>query len=550
MSRSGILTGIPPVKYFKYEYRKVATKCFFQPVKLVSLLYIVAVPQARLRYAMGVNMKKRKNIVIINPDQMRADSMAHFGNPASFTPNLDRLAMEGASFSNAFCQNPVCTPSRCSFMSGWYPHVAGHRTMTHMMRSHEPVLLKYLKEDGYHVWMNQRNDLLPAQQEEYYKDYCNTYYIPSQKPDKLPAGNWRGEPDGDNYYSFFRGIIPEGKTIDDLWTTGAADFIRNYNQDEPFCIFLPLMLPHPDYQISQKYYDRINISRLPGRIKPPKDFTGKARIEKELSKLQRISGWEEERFDELRAVYLAMCSKVDELTGMIVQALKEKNVYDDTAIFVFSDHGDFTGDYGLVEKAQNCFEDCLTNVPFIVKLPKGMQKVTGNCDTLVELIDFYATAEDLSGIKKRHTHFGKSLLPYLAEKEEKVRDAVFCEGGIRKGEEHCKESGGQGIPNPERLYYPRQSLQYSDDMYNGKAIMCRTKEYKYIKRLYESDEFYDLRKDPSEINNRITDPSYREIILQLKERLLEHYINTCDVVPFEKDLRMDKSFMELLHPDS
>ena len=203
-------------------------------------------------------MNKRKNIVIINPDQMRADSLAHLGNQASYTPNLDRLAQDGVSFSKAFCQNPVCTPSRCSFMSGWYPHVAGHRTMTHMMHPHEPVLLKYLKEGGYHVWMNQRNDLLPAQYEGYYKDYCDTYFIPSEMPDKLPEDNWRGDQTGDNYYSFYRGIIPEGKTLDDIWTQGAVDFIRAYEEDKPFCIFLPFMLPHPDYQISREYYDRID----------------------------------------------------------------------------------------------------------------------------------------------------------------------------------------------------------------------------------------------------------------------------------------------------
>ena len=486
---------------------------------------------------------KKKNIVIINPDQMRADSMAHLGNRASFTPNLDRLAEEGASFSNAFCQNPVCTPSRCSFMSGWYPHVAGHRTMTHMMHSHEPVLLKYLKENGYHVWMNQRNDLLPAQYEGYYKDYCDTYFIPSDKPDKLPEENWRQEPDGDNYYSFYRGIIPEGRTIDDLWTAGAADFIGNYREDKPFCIFLPLLLPHPVYQIDHSYYDRIDINQLSKRIRPPKNFEGKPRMEKELSKLQRIAGWNEERFDRLRATYLAMVSKVDELAGIIVGALKNKGIYDDTTIFFFSDHGDYTGDYDLVEKVQNCFEDCLTNVPFIVKLPKGMQKVNGTCDALVELIDFYATAEELSGMEKHHTHFGKSLIPYLMGQEENVRDEVFCEGGFRKGEEHCKESGGQGVPKPNGLYYPRQFLQYSDKMYNGKAIMCRTEEYKYIRRLYEKDEFYDLIKDPDETNNRINDPEYGVIIARLKERLLEHYMDTCDVVPFHKDARMEKGMM-------
>ena len=76
-------------------------------------------------------MAKRPYIIIVNPDEMRADSMSHLGNPAAKTPNLDDFAENDAvSFSNAFCQNPVCVPSRCSFMTGLYPHVHGHRTMT------------------------------------------------------------------------------------------------------------------------------------------------------------------------------------------------------------------------------------------------------------------------------------------------------------------------------------------------------------------------------------------------------------------------------------
>ncbi len=89
-------------------------------------------------------------------------------------------------------------------------------------------------------------------------------------------------------------------------------------------------------------------------------------MQRELAALQNMREWTEAEYDELRAVYLGMC-RVDDLTGQVVRALKEKGIYDDTAVFFFSDHGDYTGDYGLVEKVQNCFEDCLTNVPFLVK---------------------------------------------------------------------------------------------------------------------------------------------------------------------------------------
>jgi arylsulfatase A-like enzyme len=85
-------------------------------------------------------MPKPPNIIIFNPDQWRGDVLAHLGNPAAVTPNLDRVAREdGVSFRHAFAQNPVCTPSRCSFMSGWYPHVAGHRTMFHMLGKREQI---------------------------------------------------------------------------------------------------------------------------------------------------------------------------------------------------------------------------------------------------------------------------------------------------------------------------------------------------------------------------------------------------------------------------
>lgn len=80
-------------------------------------------------------MAKQPHIIIFNPDEMRGDAMAHLGNPASITPNLDAFAAhEAVSFGQAYCQNPVCVPSRCSFFTGLYPHVRGHRTMSRRQR--------------------------------------------------------------------------------------------------------------------------------------------------------------------------------------------------------------------------------------------------------------------------------------------------------------------------------------------------------------------------------------------------------------------------------
>jgi arylsulfatase A-like enzyme len=158
-------------------------------------------------------------------------------------------------------------------------------------------------------------------------------------------------------------------------------------------------------------------------------------------------------------------------------------------------------------------------------------------DALVELIDFPATVEALTGIVPGHDHFGRSLLPVLAGETDVHRDAVFCEGGRRHGERQCMELESESSQVPTGLYWPRVELQTSEGPEHSKAIMCRTQAYKYVRRLYEQDELYDLRADPQEMVNRVDDPALAGVLAQLKERLLTHYQETCDVVPHETDRR-------------
>src|SRR5665647_827304 len=143
---------------------------------------------------MEFTMNKRPNIIIFNPDQFRSEALGHLGNTAAVTPNLDAVCKtDGVSFKNAYCQNPVCTPSRCSFMSGWYPHVRGHRTMFNMMQPDEPVLLKRLKEEGYYVWWGGKNDLVPAQNS--FEPYCTKKHKLTDKvrPSNYANQSWRGK---------------------------------------------------------------------------------------------------------------------------------------------------------------------------------------------------------------------------------------------------------------------------------------------------------------------------------------------------------------------
>ena len=198
--------------------------------------------------------------------------------------------------------------------------------------------------------------------------------------------------------------------------------------------------------------------------------------------------------------------RVDHQLGLVVDALRGAGMWDDTALLFFSDHGDYTGDYDLVEKTQNTFEDALVRVPFLLKPPRSRAPCEGRISpALVELVDVAATLYDLAGIDPGYTHFGRSLLPLAMGEVTAHRDAVFCEGGRRRGETHAMERGAN--ERPDGLYWPRVGLQVRDDApYHSKAVMCRTADHKYVHRLYERDELYDLRDDPAELRNLIDDP--------------------------------------------
>jgi arylsulfatase A-like enzyme len=497
-----------------------------------------------------MTMPERPHIVIFNPDQWRGDVMGHMGDPAAVTPNLDRLVeTDAVSFRTAACQNTVCTPSRCSFMTGWYPHVRGHRTMHYMLRDHEGEtnLLRVLKENGYFVWWGGKNDLVPGQYG--YEEHCDVKYEPQRKPkamwmtDRQEA--WRKEPGSDSYYSFYVGELDTGDEeiyYDSDWANvlGAIDFIKNAPEDQPLCIFLPLTYPHPPYGVEEPWYSLIDRDTVPPRAPTPESWADKSSLLEAIHETQNLEGWTEDRWRELRAVYYGMCARLDHQFGLVVDALKDAGFYDDTAIFLFADHGDYTGDYGIVEKTQNTFEDSLSRVPFIVKPPSDVPVEPRVSDALVELIDFPATVYDLAGIEPGYWHFGRSLREVLAGETDEHRDAIFCEGGRLRGEKQAMELNSlERYDDPSvSLYWPRIKHQVTDvKPWHTKAAMCRTHDYKYIKRLYEQDELYDLRNDPQETRNLIDDPDYAEILIRLKARMLTWYMETADVVPFETDRR-------------
>lgn len=488
----------------------------------------------------------KPNIIIFNPDQMRADSLAHLGNEASYTPNFDNLEKEGTSFSKAFCQNPVCVPSRCSFMTGLYPHVHGHRTMEYLLRKGEENLFLDMKNEGYYTISSTRGDLLSGDDEDY-NNQCVDEFIKfnvANKKRTVFLGN-RGEVESDRFFSFYDGIIPTKTNdeiainLDDLTIDGAISSIKARPKDKPFFMFVGLTYPHPPYQIEEKFLNLIKKDKLPKRIPTLTADDQKPSMEVGLKNELGVSTWSETRFNDLRAVYLAMCAKVDFQLGQILTALKEEGIYDDTAILCFSDHGDYTGDFGIVEKAQNCFPDCLTNVPLVIKPPKNFKLSSGINENLVELIDIPATCADFGGFSLKRDQFGKSLVSMMKDKTLKARAFVFSEGG-RLPHETCAMEFQEDTFNPLGHYAKRQKLQSLMPQHT-KATMIRSDDFKYVKRLFEKDEFYNL--SDSERVNQIDNPKFEQQISFMKEQLLNWYMATCDVLPQDVDSRFTFDFI-------
>ena len=497
---------------------------------------------------------KRPNLVLFNPDQMRADVLGHLGNPAGATPVIDHLVESDAvSFRNAYCQSPYCTPSRCSFMTGWYPHVRGHRSMLYMLQPDEPMLLQILKDAGYHVVWAGKNDLVPGQEPS---DRVCDLRIRNRAGQENSRGetvldthhprnsSWRElGPDDVGYYSFHAGRLepnsdgrypdPDWSDLDDVLT-----FLRDYDGDEPFCVFFSLQYPHPPYCVEEPYYSAFERTALPPRIPVPDSWEGLPPILPRIADRQNLSSWGEGEWSRLRATYYGMCRRVDDQLGMLIGALQERGFYDDTALFVFADHGDFTGDYGLAEKCQNSFQECLVRVPLIVKPPTGIACSPGIRDTLAELIDIPATVAEIAGVPLAHDHFSRSLVSVLSDDTAAHRDYVCSEGGRLEHESQMvPETFDTEAEFRRFLYWPRISVQMEEPRTHAKGLMVRDARFKYVKRAYGADELYDLETDPTELRNVIGTPSYREHERRLKDIAFDHLFLTADFIPKEIDQR-------------
>jgi len=381
---------------------------------------------------------KRPNVIILYTDQQRWDTINCAGFEYMHTPNLDKLAAEGVLFNNAFCNNPVCMPSRQSMLSGQYPSTIGCSTNGIEMPLDVPVLPDILKSYGYvtgnmgklhfknHANRDHRephprygfDELILSDEPGCYDD-AYIKWIETKAPgmvDKCRTSTppcYDGEafnvhPRGTQHPYVFEG--PEDLTHAAFVAEESCEFIKRH-KDHPFFLISGFYAPHPPLNPPQRFVDMYDPEKMPLPIMN----------ESEQSNLG-ISG---RRWQLSKAYYYAMISHVDDQIKRIIKTLEEQGLKDDTLIIFTSDHGEHLGDHGHMQKGPPGMDSCI-HVPLIISYPAKINE-QGRCEDLVEAVDLAPTVLDYCGVQIPPFFQGQSLFSLLQEKNYSPRSSAFME---------------------------------------------------------------------------------------------------------------------------
>ncbi len=474
----------------------------------------------------------RPNLILFLTDECRADALGTYGNPICRTPNFDLLASQGTRFADCHVQFPVCGASRCSLLTGLPVADTGHRSLYYFLRRNEPNLFRYLKDGGYNTLWFGKNDALAH--ESFPLSLTEWHDVPPKRPQMAGGGKppWlTGAP----LTMRFEGKIDRRATADYELLQMAINVLKRREKDRPFCIFLPINQPHPPYLAPEGFDTMYRPQDLPP-LAPP-DLPGKPSYHAAIRKAYHLDKASDADLRAVRATYYGQVSYADWLLGELLEALQQTGHDKDTVIVAASDHGDYAGDYGLVEKWPSGLETCLTHVPLIARMPGG---VSGHVVAeMTELYDIMATFLELAGVEAKHTHFARSLVPQLRGKPGDANRAAFSESGYDTFEPQAFEPP---LPGTASLYSAKHDIQNQEPQTVTRAASIATPDYKFIARPAGQSELYDRRKDPLEKRNLINEPSHQKVKFALQERLMNRYISTTGVPPRDRDARETPDF--------
>lgn len=461
--------------------------------------------------------------MLLFSDQHNARVLGCYGNDEVFTPNLDRLAKEGVRYNRAYVQNPICTPSRMCYMSGQYPHNFGSYGLMGRKPEQLPHLFSHFKNAGYKTGMAGKIHT-PKGWLSPYCDFVADGYGHDMKSDSNLQGDYaqdlmhkgiaeeRDDKILQEWYAingFDKGQgldarpsrLSEEETIEAWIARETIQFIEEAHKDNrSFCFWMTLPRPHQTYAPAQKFWDMYDDKALTLPPNANHHLDGRHRSalrtqqyfqnEKDW-RLFEEKDWEATRRRVLRGYY-ACVTQVDDAIGSVLNKLDELGIRENTIIVYASDHGEFAGEHGLIEKAPGISFHCVTRVPFIWSWPGHIpENVTRH--TLIESVDFLPTICSLAGV--------------------------------------APPDWVDGIDMSETLY---QDIDLKDIAITENAYTktLHTKKYKFTQYLpelndgVEHGELYDLEHDPWEMNNLYHLPEYSETIHALRYLLYTWLVRT------------------------
>jgi len=331
--------------------------------------------------------KVQPNILVIMTDQQRFDSLGCYGAHWIQTPHLDKLAEEGTLFENCYVNNPICTPSRASMLTGKPLPEHGVTHLHDVLPQDEVLFTERLQNLGYATALFGKLHVSGRIYEEAHRhphdgfdqyEWCMEASISMDSPLNGYA-RWLKEKDPE----FFNELKTKGRKLTHIprkyhMTHWAAErtinYIEQHDADMPFFCMMSVFDPHNPYDdYPLEYRDRVDTAAMP----MPKHLGDAAaetirgiRQEQEHGYLGNVQTFSEEDFREMRIGYYASLALLDDEVGEIIAALKKKQLYDNTLIIFVSDHGDMLGDHNLVVKGAYFYEPGV-KVPLIMKWPKA-----------------------------------------------------------------------------------------------------------------------------------------------------------------------------------
>ncbi len=427
--------------------------------------------------SLSISAQKKTNVILFLVDDLGYYDISANGSKLYETPNVDKLAESGMSFTNAYASHPRCVPSRYGIQTGNYPATSqvpgGHGAL----KKEDKTMGMAFHEAGYTTFfagkwhLGKHEDLWP-QNRGYDINIAGcsagapiSYFAPYNV-------NRKGA-ESDNKHRAIVGLddAPKGEYITDRLTAETVKFIKE-NKDKPFFAMLSHYGVHTPFQAKKEILEKYE-TKLKGMTFEGPDYTAKDGTTK---------------MHQDKAVYAAMIESVDQSLGSIVKALKEAGIYDNTAIIFTSDHG------GLSNRGANSNRDLATSnlplragkghlyeggikVPFIV-FYKGKVKAGTVSSQLTSNMDIYPTVLAIAGIKNTNTQVdGMSILPEL-EGRAAIRRTLYWHSP-------------KGRPNKTG---------------DHNCSVVRVGDYKLIDFYDEHKvELYNLKKDPSESHNLATE---------------------------------------------